>query len=296
MAIINSITIGKGKGSLGNVTLRLVSGDTVASQKVSKKGAGGTFKQVAIRARWGNLVNIYQAFEGSLKKCFEFKPARVSDFNAFVARNINGSSVYLTASESRQGGAVISGLQISEGSMPSISHTLGTGDVIVSDITLGSLNISASTTVKAFSDAVVNNNPAWQYGDQLSLYVVRQAVNAETNVPYVLVTKYEITLDDSAQAEEDLLRDYMPSEAVTVVDGKLGMGNTVNGACCYVHSRIASDGSTQVSTQRLVAQNSILANYQTTTQRNASIISYKGELEEAFITPNIPDVPVVPNP
>lgn len=36
MAIINSVLIGKGRGSVGNVTLRIAGGDTIASQKISK--------------------------------------------------------------------------------------------------------------------------------------------------------------------------------------------------------------------------------------------------------------------
>lgn len=293
MAIINAIAIGKAKGSLGNMTLRYVKGATVGSQKVLKKGKGGTFKQVRIRAKWGNLVNLFQAFSGTLKLAFESKNPRVSDFNAFIARNVNRSTVYLTSGEVLQGGAVVFGAQITEGSLPAISHMMGTGDVLVTDISVGSMSITASTTLKAFSNAIVNNNDGWAYGDQLSVYIVTQSVNSETNVPYVTVTAVEVTLSDSD--EETVLRDLAGADAISVVDGHIGMGATVNGAACYVHSRETANGL-QVSTQSLVPANAILPTYQSAIQMMKAIESYHGDADAAFLTPNIPDTPVAPVP
>lgn len=293
MAIINAIAIGKAKGSLGNMTLRYVKGATIGSQKVLKKGKGGTFKQVRIRAKWGNLVNLFQAFSGTLKLAFESKNPRVSDFNAFIARNVNRSTVYLTSGEVLQGGTVVFGAQITEGSLPAISHMMGTGDVLVTDLSVGTMNINASTTLKAFSNAIVNNNDGWAYGDQLSVYIVTQSVNSETNVPYVTVTAVEVTLSDTD--EETVLRDLAGADAISIVDGHVGMGATVNGAACYVHSRETANGL-QVSTQSLVPANAILPTYQSAIQMMKAIESYHGDADAAFLTPNIPDTPVAPMP
>ena len=296
MARINSITIGKGKGSLGNVTLRYVGGDTIASQKVLKKGSGGTLKQVSIRARWGNIVNLFQTFEGGLEKCFqEVRRPRQSDFNMFLSRNIKKSSVYLTADQVRQGGAVAFAAQISEGSLPSISHGLATGDVITSDIVMGSMSITASTTLKAFSNAIINNNEGWQVGDQLSVFALVQTVNSETQVPYVTCQKVEITLDNSDAAEDVMVRDLAGADYISIVDGKIAFGQTINGAGCYVHSRLVN-GITLVSTQTLVESNSILPNFVSAAQMLVAVESYHGTRDEAFITPNINDIvaPVTP--
>ena len=293
MAIINAIAIGKAKGSLGNMTLRYVKGATIGSQKVLKKGKGGTFKQVRIRAKWGNLVNLFQAFSGTLKLAFESKNPRVSDFNAFIARNVNRSTVYLTSGEVLQGGAVVFGAQITEGSLPAISHMMGAGDVLVTDLSVGSMSITASTTLKMFSNAIVNNNDGWAYGDQLSVYIVTQSVNSETNVPYVSVTAVEVTLSDTD--EDTVLRDLAGADAISVVDGHIGMGATVNGAACYVHSRETANGL-QVSTQSLVPANAILPTYQSAIQMTKAIESYHGMADAAFLTPNIPDTPVAPVP
>ena len=295
MAIINAIAIGKAKGSMGNMTLRYVKGATIGSQKVLKKGKGGTFKQVRVRARWGNLVNLFQAFDGTLLRAFETKNPRVSDFNAFMARNIGRSNVYLTASEVLQGGAVVFGMQISEGSLPSIAHSQGTGDVIVSNIAVGSLAISSSTTVKALSQAIINNNAGWQDGDQLSVFVANQTVNSETQVPYVEVRKIELTLDTSNESgEENIVRDFMGQDVLSVVDGFIGMGATVNGAACYVHSREMADGTLQVSSQSMFATNSLLANYQSAAQMLEAVDSYHVSKDIPFLTPNPGNEPAAP--
>lgn len=296
MAIFNAIVVGKGKGSVGNVTLRYVGGETVGSQKVLKKGSGGTLKQVAIRARWGNLVNLFQAFGGSLEKCFqEVRKPRQSDFNLFLSRNIKRSGIYLTADQVRQGGAVAFAAQISEGSLPSIAHGLGAGDVITSDIVVGSLTISSSTTLKAFSTAVISNNEGWQVGDQLSAFALIQSVNSETQVPYVTVQKIEVTLDTSDAAEDVMVRDLAGSDYLSIVDGKIAFAAAINGSGCYVHSRI-ENGVTLVSTQTLVASNSILTGFTSAAQMLVAIESYHGTRDEAFITPNINDIvaPVTP--
>lgn len=293
MAIINSITMGKSFGSLGNVTLRLVGGDTIASQKVMKKGKGGTVAQVKIRARWGNLVNLYRAFAGALRLCFEGLNARVTDFNAFIKKNIMASTVYLTSGEVASGGAVVFAARVSDGTLPSIAHTMGTGDVIVSSIALGSMAITASTTLKAFSQAVINNNPEFQAGDQISAFLVKQQVNTESGIPYVEVLKQEVTLD--VEDEDTILRDLVTAECFSVVDNHVGFGASINGGGCYVHSRKTANGI-QVSGQNLVVTNSILPTYQTAAQRQLALESYHAESDVPFIVPNIvdPAAPVTP--
>lgn len=293
MAIINAIAIGKAKGSLGNMTLRYVKGDTIGSQKVLKKGKGGTRRQVKVRARWGNIVNMYKSFGDALLLAFETAKGRQSDFNMFCGKNISRSKVYLTAGEVRQGGAVVFPAMISEGSLPSISLVLATGDVFESNINVGSIAITASTTLKAVSTAIVNNNRDFQFGDQLSAFIVKQQMNSETFVPYVEVEKIEFTLDGND--EDTLFRDIAGAEAFSVVDGYLAFGQTVNGGVAYVHSRKTADGL-KTSTQWLAVQNAILPTYESVQQMNAALVSYHADDEEPFLVPNIPDTPLAPEP
>lgn len=140
MAIINSVLIGKGRGSVGNVTLRIAGGDTIASQKISKGAQKiGTLSQVLRRVRLGNLVNAYQALNAlgngaGMAQSFPARGPRVSNFNMFVSRNIGRASVgeiSLTREQVASGYVVAAPYVVTEGDLPVIPSA-----VISSDSTL----------------------------------------------------------------------------------------------------------------------------------------------------------------
>ena len=158
MAILTGINT-RLRGSAGEWTFTRLGGRTVAKQKVERKEIPSrTFAQMRHRVRWANLVNLFRAFTGTLHPSFESRPQGVSDFNMFISSNIGGSPVYLTSQEATQGGAVVAPYQITRGSLPSVEVVAnGPNGEVGTDISLGSLTIGESTTLKQFSDAVVNN-------------------------------------------------------------------------------------------------------------------------------------------
>lgn len=99
MAKFDSITIGKGTGSLGNVTLRRVKGENIASQKVSKGTQKvGTYAQVLRRVRWSNLVTAYQMLNAlgdghGMSQAFPQRPVNQNNFNAFMKANLGVTDV-----------------------------------------------------------------------------------------------------------------------------------------------------------------------------------------------------------
>lgn len=130
MAIINSVLIGKGRGSVGNVTLRIAGGDTIASQKISKGSQKiGTLSQVLRRVRLGNLVNAYQALNAvgngaGMAQSFPGRGPRVSNFNMFVSRNIGRAGVgdvSLTRELAASGAVVAAPYVVTEGDLPAIN-------------------------------------------------------------------------------------------------------------------------------------------------------------------------------
>jgi hypothetical protein len=122
---------------------------------------------------------------------------------------------------------------------------------------------------------------------------VKQQLNSETFVPYIEVEKIEFTLD--ANDEETIFRDIAGAEAFSVADGFLAFGQTVNGGVAYVHSRKTEDGL-KTSTQWLAVQNAILPTYQSVQKMEDALRSYHADDEEPFLVPNIPDVPLAPEP
>lgn len=61
MAILNSITIGKGRKSLGNVTLQTLGGVTIAKQKIMRN-ASNTILQAEQRATFKAVLNSLRSF------------------------------------------------------------------------------------------------------------------------------------------------------------------------------------------------------------------------------------------
>lgn len=293
MAIIKSQAIGKAKGSLGNLTYRYLSGDTIASGKVAFPKVPRTAAQMARRIGWGNVVNFWQTFNQDLHPSFEQATGRVSDYNLFIGRN-TGRAPYLTKKDASAGGCIVAPYMITEGSLTSIGMGVTPTGIITSDISVGSLVITDETTLAAFSAAIVANNSGWQFGDQLSAFISIQSVDTTTQVPRVVTRAYEITLNEDS---EDLLVDFLVNnnECFNVIANKLAFLQAINGGGCYVHSRKDAEGNTLVSTQFYEVTNDLLATYSTESMAISAILSYGGNTRAAFLTPNI-TTPLAPTP
>ena len=286
MAILRGIGT-RLRGSAGDWTFSENGGDTVAKQKVpAKSNAKRTMASMKNRVQWGNLVNFWKAFGGTLKPSFENKAPRVSDYNAFIAANIGLVPVYLTKTERRANGAVVAPMQITRGSLRTVEHTMDVPGKVVTDIAVGDLAIDGDTSVADFSRAVVANSEDYAYGDQISCYVMLQNVNPDSGVPFVTVKAFEVTLgvdDESTMLSQVVDINYFKS-----IDGKLGNGAAFVGGIAYVHSRKSPSG-TKVSTQRIVVNNTALAAYQTAAARDKAVLSYGGISGNDFLTPNDTD-------
>lgn len=282
---IESLAIGKAKGSAGNLTYTVLGGQTVAKQKVAFPNNPKTLGQMRRRTQLANLVNMYQALRPYQRLAFQDAVGRVSDYNRFIGANLGLVDVYFTSKEASGGAVVVAPYTITKGELPALANEVANG-VLKSDIDIQSLNLDEETSVADFSQAVINDNTGrFIEGDQISLVMLQQRVNSVTNIPFVAVYAFEITLN--TQASDELLIDVPNSDMIANTEGKLSSAGVVNGGGAFIHSRLAGDGTTQVSTQTLVVANSILTQYQSEQQRLAAILSYGGNTTAAFLTPNI---------
>ena len=282
------------RGKVGNWVYARLNGQTVAKEKADKKATPTRSNaQMLTRMQWANLVNLYGAFKGTLHPSFENKPITRSDYNMFISANVNANPVYLTQNQARQGGCLVAAYQITRGKLPSISVEFGNNDIPETNIAVGSLTIGNSTTLKAFSDAIIQNNSGWMSGDQLSVFVAHQMMDANTGVPRVEINAVEITLDSAG--DTTMLSDLVETSFFSVVDGCLALSGPVNGGVAFVHSRYVN-GKTSVSTQFFVVQNSYLAQYQTAGAYSNAVVSYGGINKDDFLTPNLDDVVQQQNP
>jgi len=269
-------------GSIGDLTFKQVNGVTIVSEKITQMTNPRTDAQMRVRTRWNNIVAMYKGIRPKLNKGFESKAAGLSDFNMFMKMNMQKEPVYLTKQAVAGGACIAAPYQITQGSIPAIVVT-GSGQNGVTDIRLGALTITSSTTVAQFAKAVVDNNPEYQYGDQISFFIVKQKTNAETNVPYCLFEAAKVTLD---AASEDAIFDVVSnSTGFKSVDGKLGhAGNDGDCAYTWVHSR-KSNGKLLVSSQSLLNANSIITDYQGDAAYSLARSSY-GITQGVFLSPD----------
>ena len=280
MAILNGI-IKKMTGSAGQLTFKTVNGQTVVSEKVTVVKNARTAGQQRQRMKWVNIIRMYSGIAPLLKNGFEKKMAQQSDYNMFVRLNSAASPVYLTKSEADGGGCIAAPYQITQGSLPSIAVS-GEGAEAKTDIALGSLTISASTTVAEFAKAVVDNNADFDYGDQISFYDVLQRVNAETQIPYCQFSASYVVLDKNSAVK---LLDQVNNAGFASVGGVLAHGEDEgDGVFAWVHSRY-DGGKTRVSTQFLINNNSLLDDYRSDDAYAEACKSYGG-VSTVFLQPD----------
>ena len=281
MAILNGL-IRKMKGSAGQLTFKQVNGQTIVSEKVTAVANPRTDAQMQTRTKFTNIIQMYRGIRPLLNYGFESKPKGCSDYNMFVKVNMQRTPIYLTKQAVAGGACVATAYQISQGSLPAIVVT-GTGQNGVTDILLGSLSITSATTVAQFSTAVVQNNPDYRYGDQISFFLVKQKVNEETGIPYCQFSAAKVILD--AANENKLSDETGSSHGFASIDGKIGhSGNDGDCAYAWVHSR-KTDGKTLVSSQSLLSANTKEAEYKGDMAYNLSRSSY-GNGIEAFLVPD----------
>ncbi len=280
MAILNGM-FKKMTGSAGQLTFKTVNGQTVVSEKVTTVRNARTAGQQRQRMKWVNIIRMYSGIAPLLKNGFEKKMPQQSDYNMFVRLGSAVSPVYLTKAEADGGGCIAAPYQITQGSLPAIVIS-GEGAAAKTDIALGGLVISETTTVAEFAQAVVNSNPDYNYGDQISFYDVLQRVNAETGIPYCHFSASYVVLDKNSEVK---LWDLVNKAGFATVGGVLAHGDDEgDGVFAWVHSRY-DNGRTRVSTQFLIDNNSLLPDYQSDEAYAQACKSYGG-INNVFLQPD----------
>ena len=262
-------------GKVGQLLYRQTRTGTVISELPVKPAIPRrSARQMDRRTQWGNLAAIYKQFDSMLRRGYENLPPQMSVFNAFIQANIDVVKVYITKTIRLNGGAILAPYQITRGSLPSISMAKNASNILVSGIRLGSLAIDANTTIGQFSQAVIDNNDAFDEGDQLTFFHGIQTIDTVTRTPRATINGYKVVLNT---ADDTPLWDVVSQLGFSVTDNCLATSQQItNGAAVWVHSREAADGTLKVSTQFFYVENSALATYQSNTAIIASVNSYGG--------------------
>ncbi len=271
--------IRKVSGKVGDLVYTVRSGEQLIRGVPSKVRNPRTELQMAQRMKWPNVLAAYRALQPYMKDCFETKQGGQTDYNRFMGTNLHAEPVYLEKSAARLGAGIVAPYVISQGSLPSIQVN---GATPATDIALGQLTIGDDTTVAEFAQAVVQNNYAYSYGDQIAFFRLVQEEDSQDGHPYISVSATRVNLDP---ADTSTLRSVAPASGFSTVSGMLGADAALTGAgIAWVHSRTVN-GKTHVSSQRLVVDNDLLEEYGTAQMLTAATKSYGGTTD-IFIRPD----------
>lgn len=273
--------------SAGDWTFMRNKNVTIAVQKMEKKSTPvRSQRQMNRRSYWANQIAMWRSFKGCLKPSFEYKDDRMSDFNAFMRTNLaGGTRVYLKRTDVIRGACVVTDYYIACGRLQTIEVEVLESGRMQSDIALGNeFQINANTTVAEFSKAVIDNNGnRFEENDQITCFLATQLTVGSDNMPRVTMKSCRVTL---SQDDRSKLYTHVHPECFAVSNGCLSSRDAVNGGIAWVHSHIEK-GKTQVSTQRLVVNNSVASLYTTAAARDAAIESYGGVNKNDYLTPDI---------
>ncbi len=272
-------------GRIGQFIYRRTKSGTVVYEAPAKGVAKRTEAQMQMRTQWGNLAGVFRQFNRTLKRGFEGLNGRMSDFNAFLQANIGIVKVYVGKTVLLNGGSVLAPYQITRGSLPSVAMRLGDGNVLVSDISLGGLAITATTTVADFSNALIACNDDYEAGDQLTFFYGQQTTDNVTGVPRAKVSGFKVMLDPQDTMP---LWDVVSPLGFSSADGCLAMNDGISDAAAvWVHSREDGAGGVRVSTQFMYVDSGILDKYQGSEAMKDAADSYGGiNNSAAYLNPN----------
>ena len=277
MAKFHGLIKGDMKGNAGQLSFRQQGGMTIVSGRIynNKSAAdGASYAQREQRIRLSGVVNLYKAIEAFEKKAWEGKPARVSDYNMFVKKNLSAANVFFTKEQASMGACYPMRCLVSQGSLAPIAMSWITENV-TTDIALGEFQIESQATVGDLSAAIIANNYGYAQGDKITFGLCRVVylTIGESNYPTVQPEYIELTLDTTS---EDICGDVLVSRHAQFISANSALAVQATGeAAIIVHTR-ETNAQLLCSTQMMVlktAQGSS-APYSTDEAKQAAADSY----------------------
>lgn len=301
MSVVKNFWLKGQSQKLAGAVIYQAMGQTRARSLANEVRNPRTISQMNQRVKWANLVNLYRANQSWLKYAFETKKATQTDYNKFMSLNVTGSNIFLPKQIAAAGGCVVQAYLITQGSLPSIETVYdSTNERWATNLFLGENFVFTTVSVKQFSKALIDNNPAVREGDQLSFIRMTQMTNADNGAPYVIVRKYEVVLSltNNANIFDFLPVEYIDSDELATNSALCIKDSGQAGGFVLVLSR-TTGGKTYVSSQRIVVANNsaLISAYSSQAALNAAIASY-GESDEPFLTStsaSIASNAIVPN-
>lgn len=178
--------IRKVSGKVGDLVYRVQNGQQVIAAYNPHVKNPQTALQMQQRTKWLNVLAMYKVMKPYLKGAFENKSSGQNDYNRFMGINLQTTPVYLTRAQFMEGGAIIAPYLIAQGSLPAITLTGSTTDIVAS--------FTSAATVAEASASILSGDARFKQGDALSFFVVAQSVSSE-GTPVAQAYAMKLTLD-----------------------------------------------------------------------------------------------------
>lgn len=285
MAVLQNMWLRGAKKKLGGTVLYTQGGRTLQRELAPEVKNPKTPAQMGQRVKWANLVAFYRANAGWMPKAFENKKATQSDYNKFMSLNAANSRIYLTKEQARQGACVVDSYRMSDGTLQPVDIFPAADNWVTNLYLTGLDKLDATTTLAAFSNALLSSNAGLRSGDQLSFIRVTQLFNNTTDIPYIQVRAYEMLINEQGTG---LVKDYWPIELIGLgkeqeTSALMVKNNNKQGGFAIIVSR-TQGGRVLVSPSQITQVNmtDVINQYSSSAALQASIDSY-GRGDEVFL-------------
>ena len=285
MAVLQNMWLRGAKKKLGGTVLYTQGGRTLQRELAPEIKNPKTPAQMGQRVKWANLVAFYRANAGWMPKAFENKKATQSDYNKFMSLNASSSRIYLTKEQARQGACVVDSYRVSDGTLQPVD-IFPTEQNWVTNLYLTGLDkLDATTSVAAFSTALLSSNAGLRSGDQISFIRATQLFNNTTDIPYIQVRAYELLINEQGPG---LVKDFWPIELIALGEVQntpalMVKNNSKQGGFALIVSR-TQGGRVLVSPSQVTQVNmaAVISLYSSNAALQAAIDSY-GRGDEVFL-------------
>ena len=285
MAVLQNMWLRGAKKKLGGTVLYTQGGRTLQRELAPEIKNPKTPAQMGQRVKWSNLVAFYRANAGWMPKAFENKKATQSDYNKFMSLNASSSRIYLTKEQARQGACVLDSYRVSDGTLQPVDIFPSAKNWVTNIYLTGLDKLDATTTVAAFSTALLASNAGLRSGDQLSFIRVTQLFNNTTDIPYIQVRAYEMLINEQ---ESGLVKDFWPIDLIALgqeqeTPALMVKNNNKQGGFAIIVSR-TQGGRVLVSPSQITQVNmaAVISQYSSSAALADAIASY-GQGDEVFL-------------
>lgn len=283
MAKISNLPI-QISGRVGDIVYYRRNGKVYMRQRPRPTMPGHSEASMRFLTSMANTAHLWRAFPRYWCPVFNGRRSELTNYNAFVGANYHTTHIYLSRPMARDGAAVVTPVAVSHGVLPTIGITLADG-VAITNIALGPLVPTPSTTVGRLASEIIGRNKGYQPGDTLLFMLLLQQLDSFDQRPFC--TSLVARLPLAPASSMPLGRMVYDSIGFAAHEGRLASSALPLGGMTWVHTRPRPGGEEeQVSTQSLVTNNAeMIAHYSSDEAFRLAVDSYGGIRPAQYITP-----------